>query len=79
MQHGQDGERQCNEHSCYSSCVEHNVLWLQFDDDGSMAGARTAFWQRPKFWRILVPILVSAGLAVAAIALLVTRPDKASL
>ena len=56
-----------------------SVASLQFDDDESVAGARTAFWQRPKFWRILVPILVSAGLAAAAIALLITHPDKASL
>lgn len=70
---------QCSGRSCFTSCVAHHVLCLQFDDDESVAGARTAFWQKPKFWRILMPILVSAGLAAAAIALLVTHPDKASL
>ena len=70
---------QCSERSPFMSCAAHYLLWLQFDDDESVAGARTTFWQRPKFWRILVPILVSAGLAAAAIALLITHPDKVSL
>ena len=69
----------CSKHSCFMSSAAHHLLWLQFDDDESVAGARTAFWRRSKFWRILVPILVSAGLAAAAIALLITHPDKASL